>query len=66
MPLLIETPAVIPVPGGKQIHEYVGVANSGTADVSVAHMVSPAGWSEAGQRPEFDEFTVVLKGRPAR
>ncbi len=62
MPRLIDGPAVIPVPGGKQIHEYIGMANSATAAVSVAHMVSPAGWSEPGQEPEFDEFTVVLRG----
>jgi mannose-6-phosphate isomerase-like protein (cupin superfamily) len=62
MPTLIDCPTPIPVPGGKQIHEYIGVVNSGTEAASVAIMNSPAGWSEPGQRPEFDEFTVVLKG----
>jgi quercetin dioxygenase-like cupin family protein len=62
MPILIDCPKPIPVPGGKQIDEYVGVVNSGTNAASVAMMHSPAGWSEPGQRPEFDEFTVVLKG----
>src|SRR5262249_13649463 len=44
------------------IDEYVGRVNTGDAEVSIAHMRSPAGWSEPGQQPEFDEFTVVLNG----
>lgn len=44
------------------IDEYVGGVNNGESQVSIAHMRSPAGWSEPGQRPEFDEFTVVLRG----
>lgn len=44
------------------IEEYVGRVNTGDESVSVAHMHSPAGWSEPGQRPEFDEFTLVLRG----
>jgi mannose-6-phosphate isomerase-like protein (cupin superfamily) len=62
MPELIERPTRIPVPGNKLIDEYVGCVNSKDAEVSIAHMRSPAGWSEPGQRPEFDEFTLVLKG----
>ena len=62
MPILIDRPTPIPVPGGKRIDEYVGVVNSGTQSASIAKMISPAGWIEPGQRPEFDEFTVVLKG----
>ena len=46
----------------KVIEEYIGRVNSGTAAVSVARMTSPAGWSEPGQTPEFDEYTVVLRG----
>jgi len=46
----------------KLIDEYIGRANSGHGAVSVAHMRSPAGWLEPGQTPEFDEFTVVLRG----
>jgi mannose-6-phosphate isomerase-like protein (cupin superfamily) len=46
----------------KLIDEYIGRVNSKTSAVSVAHMRSPEGWVEPGQRPEFDEFTVVLKG----
>jgi mannose-6-phosphate isomerase-like protein (cupin superfamily) len=53
---------VIPVPGNKQIREYVGHVNTGTEAISVAHMVSPPGWSEPGQQPEFAEYTVVLRG----
>jgi mannose-6-phosphate isomerase-like protein (cupin superfamily) len=44
------------------IDEYVGRVNSGTSAASVAHMRSPGGWQEPGQTPEFDEFTVVLRG----
>jgi hypothetical protein len=62
MPKLIEAPKRIPVPGNKVIDEYIGRVNTGDSQVSVAHMQSPAGWSEPGQKPEFDEFTVVLKG----
>lgn len=46
----------------KTIEEFIGRVNSGTDGVSIARMSSPAGWSEPGQTPEFDEFTVVLKG----
>ena len=62
MPKLIEAPTQIPVPGNKIIDEYIGRVNSGDTQASVAHMRSPAGWSEPGQRPDFDEYTVVLKG----
>jgi mannose-6-phosphate isomerase-like protein (cupin superfamily) len=59
---LIEAPTRIPVPGGKTIDEYVGRVNSAESAVSVAHMVAPGGWIEPAQTPEFDEFTVLLKG----
>jgi mannose-6-phosphate isomerase-like protein (cupin superfamily) len=62
MPTLIAAPTRIPVPGNKIIDEYVGRVNSSTSAASVAHMRSPAGWSEPGQTPEFDEFTIVLHG----
>ena len=58
----MNAPTRIPVPGHKLIDEYIGHVNSGTGSVSVAHMRSPAGWSEPGQKPDFDEFTVVLRG----
>ena len=62
MPQLIAAPTQIPVPGNKIIDEYIGRVNSGDTQASIAHMRSPAGWSEPGQRPDFDEYTVVLKG----
>jgi mannose-6-phosphate isomerase-like protein (cupin superfamily) len=64
MPTLIAAPVRIEAAGNKPklIEEYIGRVNSGTAAVSVAHMHSPAGWTEPGQAPEFDEFTVVLRG----
>ena len=64
MPERIDAPARITAAGNKPklIDEYVGRVNSAEARVSIAHMRSPGGWREPGQRPEFDEFTVVLKG----
>jgi mannose-6-phosphate isomerase-like protein (cupin superfamily) len=64
MPTFIEKPTVIAAAGNKpkRIEEYAGRVNSGQSDVSVARMVSPAGWQEPGQRPEFEEITVVLRG----
>lgn len=64
MPRLIPAPTVVPAVGTKPkiIEEYVGRVNTGTAGVSVARMRSPAGWVEPGQRPAFDEFTLVLSG----
>lgn len=64
MPTLIENSTRIEAAGTKPktIAEYVGRVNSKTAAVSVAHMRSPAGWLEPGQTPEFDEYSLVLKG----
>ena len=64
MPQLVHQPTLVTAAGtpGKQIHEYIGRVSSGTAALSIAHMRSPAGWQEPGQRPEFDEYTVVLRG----
>lgn len=64
MPTLISKPTVIASAGNKpkRIEEYAGHVNSGHAAVSVARMVSPEGWAEPGQRPEFEEITVVLAG----
>ena len=62
MPRLIPTPTSIPVPGGKLIDEYVGAVNTQTDSISIAHMRAPAGWEEPFQTPEFDEYTLVLKG----
>ncbi len=64
MPTLISQPTRIRPAGNKPklIEEYIGRVNSNTPGVSVAHMHSPGGWEEPRQTPEFDEFTVVLKG----
>jgi quercetin dioxygenase-like cupin family protein len=64
MARLIDRPTVIEAAGNKpkRIEEFVGRVNSDTAAVSVARMVSPAGWREPGQTPEFDEYSVVLAG----
>jgi len=64
VPRLIPAPTVIPAAGTrpKRIEEFVGRVNTATASVSVARMVGPPGWVEPGQRPEFDEYTLVLEG----
>ena len=64
MPTLIPAPTVVAAAGTppKRIEEYAGRVNSGHASVSVARMVSPMGWREPGQRPAFEEITVVLRG----
>ena len=64
MPKLIAAPTIVAAAGTKpkKIEEYAGRVNSGHASVSVARMTSPSGWQEPGQRPEFEEITVVLRG----
>ena len=64
MPTLISQPTRITAAGNKPklIDEYIGRVNSKTSAASVAHMRSPQGWEEPGQSPQFDEFTIVLKG----
>jgi ethanolamine utilization protein EutQ (cupin superfamily) len=64
MPDLIKSPSTVEAAGTKPklIEEYVGRVNTGEERVSVAHMRSPEGWVEPGQRPEFDEYTLVLDG----
>lgn len=64
MPTHIPGPTLITAAGNKPklIREYIGRVNSDTGALSIAHMQSPQGWVEPGQRPEFDEYTVVLKG----
>lgn len=64
MPQLISQPMQITAAGNKPklIREYIGRANSQTSSVSIAQMQSPSGWLEPGQRPEFDEYTIVLRG----
>jgi quercetin dioxygenase-like cupin family protein len=64
MPELIEAPQVITAAGNKpkRIEEYAGRVATGSDQLSVARMTSPAGWQEPGQRPEFQEITIVLSG----
>ena len=64
MPHLIPAPSIIQAAGNKpkRIEEYAGRVNSSHTQVSVARMISPPGWQEPGQRPEFEEITVVLRG----
>ena len=61
---VISAPTIIPAAGlpPKIIEEFFGWVNSQTSDVSIAKMTSPSGWREPGQTPEFDEYTVVLRG----
>ena len=65
MAKIIQSPTIINAAGNKPklIEEYIGRVNSESSAVSIARMKSPAGWVEPGQTPEFDEYTVVLKGR---
>ncbi len=64
MAIFIEKPSIIKAEGSpvKTIEEFVGRVNSNEDKISIARMTSPSGWSEPGQRPQFDEYTVVLKG----
>jgi len=64
VPVKIESPSIIAAAGNKPkiIEEFFGNVNSKTSSVSIAKMTSPAGWIEPGQKPGFDEYTVVLKG----
>jgi mannose-6-phosphate isomerase-like protein (cupin superfamily) len=64
MPTLIPSPSRITAAGNKPklIDEYVGRVNNGEARLSIARMQSPSGWQEPGQRPEFDEYTLVIEG----
>jgi hypothetical protein len=63
MPILIPAPSRVEAAGNKpkRIDEYVGRVRTGSDGLSIAHMRSPAGWVEPGQRPEFDEYTLVLR-----
>ena len=64
MPIIIKSPTIIEAAGNKPkiIEEYIGLVNSQTSVLSIARMVSPGGWVEPCQKPEFAEYTVVLKG----
>ena len=64
MAMLIETPTIVKSSGNleKIIREHIGLVNSDNDEISIAHMTSPKGWEEAGQTPEFHEYTLVLEG----
>ena len=57
------TPFIVPTTDGKVIEEHFGNATDGNKDISIAHMIVPAGWSEPFQTPEFDEYTYIISGR---
>jgi mannose-6-phosphate isomerase-like protein (cupin superfamily) len=61
--LIQRAPVRIPVPDNKLIEEHFGLASQGGASFSLAHMEAPAGWSEPFQQPDFDEITIMIKGR---
>lgn len=65
MPTIISKPSVIEAAGNKPklIEEFIGAVNSGNTNISIAKMKSPKGWLEPGQTPEFEEYTIVLKGK---
>lgn len=62
-PVTLNQPVRIPVSGGKRIDEHCGLASDRRDDFSIAHMVAPAGWSEPPQTPQFDEITLMVRGR---
>lgn len=56
-------PFIVPTTDGKLIEEHFGLASDSNSEISIAHMVAPAGWSEPFQTPEFDEYTYIIKGK---
>lgn len=58
-----DAPVVFPTDDGKVIKEHFGKATDGNSEISIAHMIAPAGWSEPFQTPEFDEYTFIIKGK---
>ena len=58
-----DKPFVVPTTDGKLIEEHAGLASTAQSNLSIAHMVAPAGWSEPFQNPEFDEYTLVSRGK---
>ncbi len=61
--IIQKSPFVVPTIDGKLIEEHFGLASDSNSEISIAHMVAPAGWSEPFQTPKFDEFTYIIKGR---
>lgn len=64
MPYVVQkNPFVVPTTDGKLIEEHVGLASTGDRQLSIAHMIAPPGWSEPHQQPDFDEYTLVSRGK---
>ncbi len=61
--IIQKSPFVVPTIDGKLIEEHFGLASDGNSEISIAHMIAPAGWSEPYQSPEFDEYTYIIKGK---
>ena len=57
------SPFIVPTTDGKLIEEHFGLASNGSAELSIAHMTAPPGWSEPFQSPEFDEYTFIIRGK---
>ena len=57
------SPFIVPTSDGKIIEEHFGLATDGNSEISIAHMIAPAGWSEPFQTPEFDEYTFIIRGK---
>lgn len=60
---LQKSPFIVPTTDGKLIEEHHGLASTKNAELSIAHMIAPAGWSEPFQTPEFDEYTFIIRGK---
>ena len=58
-----DKPFVVPTTDGKLIEEHVGITSTNNQDLSIAHMIAPPGWSEPHQNPEFDEYTLISRGK---
>jgi len=61
--IIQKSPFIVPTADGKLIEEHFGNATDGNSQVSIAHMIAPAGWSEPFQKPEFEEYTYIIKGK---
>ena len=61
--IIQKTPFVVPTTDGKLIEEHFGLASDKNSQISIAHMIAPAGWSEPFQTPEFEEYTYIIKGK---
>lgn len=61
--IIQDSPFILPTDDGKTIKEHFGLASDGNSQISIAHMVAPAGWSEPFQTPKFDEYTFIIKGK---